>query len=96
MESSLGWMGSFEILAKTLILRNRTRHLLSTYCKITILEEKFYNCFSLCMQFAGIPSHTFNVKAVVGKNVEIRKLLPRKFNNLVGNYAFSNKEIYKK
>ena len=33
---------------------------------------------------------------MVGKNVEIRKLLPGKCDHLVGNFVFFNKEIHKK
>ena len=32
----------------------------------------------------------------MGKNVEIRKLLPGKCDHLVGNFVFFNKEIHKK
>ena len=33
---------------------------------------------------------------MVGKNVEIRKLLPGKCDHLLGNFLFFNKEIHKK
>ena len=49
----------------------------------------------LCFVLFRIPNKVQKT-FMVGKNVEIRKLLPGKCDHLVGNFVFFNKEIHKK
>ncbi len=59
--------------------------------KVTLIVVIRTTTVSLSLLF--FVSYTITM---VGKNVEIKKLLPGNFDNLVGNYGLSNKEIHKK